>query len=155
MDPLLVVCLHFPSFISTVLIFLCVVLADVVANSTQILLYPISYVQHRLWCDVRRSDGDFEFKGPLDVIQRTYEKEGAAGFYSGVVPFVICNIAYRFAFEYGQQLLVGNDTSTKGYMIGGGFALMLAGILTYPLDLIRRRVILNPLSVSPDEKKKC
>lgn len=129
------------------------VLAEVVANSIQIILYPISYVQHRLWCDVRQSGtAEFEFSGPSDVIRRTYQKEGVAGFYSGVIPFVLCNLTYRFAFEWVQHLLVGNEMTetTKGYMVGGGIALIVAGVLTYPLDLIRRRVILNPLSVSSE-----
>jgi hypothetical protein len=123
------------------------VLAEIVASSAQIILYPIGYVHHRLCCDVKSASQDYEFKGPMDVIRRTYEQEGVSGFYSGVVPFVLCNIAYRFAFEYGQQLFLASDASTRGYMIAGGCALVIAGVLTYPLDLVRRRVILNPLSV--------
>ncbi len=112
-------------------------------------MYPIAYVQHRLWCDIVDDSGRHQFDGPADVITRTLEQEGIRGFYSGIVPFMLCGFMYRMTFEWAHQLLSASsyDTSTTGYIVAGGTALVAASVITYPFDVIRRRLILNPLSV--------
>eukprot|EP00210_Caulerpa_lentillifera_P004938 g4712.t1 len=123
-------------------------LAGALASScSTTLAYPIDLVRTRLAVQT-----SYYYKGVWDVLRRTYIEENVFGLYKGlggslvqVVPNVAVNLtAYETLRSYW---LARHPCQTSPDLLGsvvcGGISGLISSTITYPIDLIRRRMQLQ------------
>ncbi|MCJ1307258.1 hypothetical protein MMC25_000904 [Agyrium rufum] len=122
------------------------------AGATSLLfVYSLDFVRTRLANDAKnaKTGGDRQFNGMLDVYRKTIASDGVLGLYRGFGPSVAGIVVYR-------GLYFGMYDSLKPVVLTGAlesnflasFALGWtvttgAGIAAYPLDTIRRRMMMT------------
>ncbi|KAL7419213.1 ADP/ATP carrier protein [Cryptotrichosporon argae] len=119
--------------------------------SSLLFVYSLDYARTRLANDNKsaKSGGSRQFNGLVDVYRKTLASDGIAGLYRGFVPSVVGIIVYR-------GLYFGLYDSIKPVVLVGplegnflaSFALgwtvtTSAGLASYPLDTIRRRMMMT------------
>ena len=111
-------------------------------------VYPLDFARTRLAADVGKKEGR-EFTGLVDCLQKIFKSDGAYGLYRGFGISVIGIIAYRAAyfgmFDTGKVLLF-EDIKKANFFQMWAFAQAVtvsAGIASYPLDTIRRRLMMQ------------
>jgi solute carrier family 25 (adenine nucleotide translocator) protein 4/5/6/31 len=119
-------------------------------------VYPLDFARTRLAADVG-SGGDREFTGLVDCLKKIAGKDGAAGLYRGFGISVIGIIGYRASyfgmFDTGKVLLF-EDIKTANFFALWGFAQCVtvgAGIFSYPLDTVRRRLMMTSGKTGKDK----
>jgi len=112
-------------------------------------VYSLDYARTRLANDNKsaKKGGERQFSGLVDVYKKTMASDGVAGLYRGFCISCVGIIVYR-GFYFGlydtlKPMLLGDDAS-----LGASFALgygvtVSAGILSYPIDTIRRRMMMT------------
>lgn len=112
-------------------------------------VYPLDFARTRLAVDVGKSGSDRQFNGLLDCIVKIGKSDGALGLYRGFGISVMGIIAYRGAyfglFDTGNAILFG-DGKKANFFLMWAFAqttTTLAGIFSYPLDTVRRRLMMQ------------
>jgi solute carrier family 25 (adenine nucleotide translocator) protein 4/5/6/31 len=115
------------------------------AGATSLLVvYPLDFARTRLGMDTGKGK-DREFTGTIDVIMKTARSSGwgRGGVYNGFVVSCVGIVFYRGAyFGLYDTFATGDYMKNAGFL--GKFALgyavtVTAGLLSYPLDTIRRR----------------
>jgi solute carrier family 25 (adenine nucleotide translocator) protein 4/5/6/31 len=119
--------------------------------SSLLFVYSLDYARTRLANDNKSASkgGSRQFNGLIDVYKKTIASDGIAGLYRGFVPSVVGIIVYR-------GLYFGLYDSVKPVVLVGplqgnvlaSFALgwvvtTSAGLASYPLDTIRRRMMMT------------
>jgi len=111
-------------------------------------VYPLDFARTRLAADVG-SGGKREFNGLIDCLKKVATKDGPQGLYRGFGISVVGIIAYRASyfgmFDTGKVILF-EDIKTANFFAMWGFAQVVtvgAGILSYPLDTVRRRLMMT------------
>jgi solute carrier family 25 (adenine nucleotide translocator) protein 4/5/6/31 len=121
------------------------------AGATSMLfVYSLDYARTRLANDAKnaKSGGARQFNGLIDVYRKTLASDGLAGLYRGFMPSVAGIIVYRGLY-FGMydsikpllpKHLEGNFLANfaLGWAVTTG-----AGIAAYPLDTIRRRMMMT------------
>jgi len=110
-------------------------------------VYPLDYARIRLALDMNR--GGPQFDGVFDVLAQTYRECGISGWYQGYSSAVLGIVLYRGVYFGGYD--IGKHLLSQGSSIFAKFLLaqmvtIFAGIVSYPLDTIRGRMMLRPLS---------
>merc|ERR1712000_799024 len=123
------------------------------AGATSLLfVYSLDYARTRLANDAKsasKGGGDRQFNGLVDVYRKTLASDGIAGLYRGFGPSVLGIIVYRGLY-FGMYdsikpvLLVGplEGNFLASFMLSWGVTTG-AGIASYPLDTIRRRMMMT------------
>jgi solute carrier family 25 (adenine nucleotide translocator) protein 4/5/6/31 len=123
------------------------------AGATSLLfVYSLDYARTRLANDAKsasKGGGDRQFNGLVDVYRKTLASDGIAGLYRGFGPSVLGIVVYRGLY-FGMYdsikpvLLVGplEGNFLASFMLGWGVTTG-AGIASYPLDTIRRRMMMT------------
>jgi len=122
------------------------------AGATSLLfVYSLDYARTRLANDNKsaKKGGERQFNGLVDVYRKTLASDGVAGLYRGFAPSVLGIVVYRGLY-FGMYdsikpvFLVG---SLEGNFLASfllGWAVTTgAGIASYPLDTIRRRMMMT------------
>jgi solute carrier family 25 (adenine nucleotide translocator) protein 4/5/6/31 len=111
-------------------------------------VYPLDFARTRLAADVG-SGGDREFNGLVDCLKKIFVKDGPQGLYRGFGISVVGIIAYRAAyfgmFDTGKMMFFP-DAKKANVFAMWAFAQVVtvsAGILSYPLDTVRRRLMMD------------
>lgn len=111
-------------------------------------VYPLDFARTRLAADVG-SGGDREFNGLVDCLRKIFVKDGPQGLYRGFGISVVGIIAYRAAyfgmFDTGKMMFFP-DAKKANVFAMWAFAQVVtvsAGILSYPLDTVRRRLMMD------------
>lgn len=108
-------------------------------------VYPLDFARTRLAADVG-SGKKREFSGLVNVLTTIAKKDGAAGLYRGFGISVLGIIAYRAAyfgmFDTGKVLFLQDAGIFKKWMYAQAVTVS-AGILSYPLDTVRRRLMMQ------------
>ncbi|GAA5828028.1 hypothetical protein JCM11251_005697 [Rhodosporidiobolus azoricus] len=123
------------------------------AGATSLLfVYSLDYARTRLAADNKSSKkggGDRQFNGLIDVYKKTIASDGVAGLYRGFLPSVVGIIVYRGLYfgMYDSLKPVVMQGSLQGsflasFLLGWGVTTG-AGIASYPLDTIRRRMMMT------------
>jgi solute carrier family 25 (mitochondrial adenine nucleotide translocator), member 4/5/6/31 len=103
-------------------------------------VYPLDYVRTRLGAD---AGGARQFTGMGDCLSKTYKSDGIAGLYRGFGPSVIGIFFYRAAYfglyDTAKPLIPNNVFIKFGV---AQVVTSIAGIAAYPLDTIRRRMMM-------------
>jgi len=119
------------------------------AGATSLLVvYPLDFARTRLAMDTGVGKAR-EFTGTLDCILKTARASGwgKGGVYNGFVVSCVGIIAYRGAY-FGLYDTVADIDAMRGAGFAAKFALgysvtVTAGLLSYPLDTIRRRMMMT------------
>jgi len=120
------------------------------AGATSLLVvYPLDFARTRLAVDVGNNKATREFSGTLDCILKTAKTAGwgKGGVYNGFMVSCVGIIFYRGAY-FGLYDTVSDLDSMKDAGFLQKFALgysvtVTAGLLSYPLDTIRRRMMMT------------
>jgi len=113
-------------------------------------VYSLDYARTRLANDTKSSKkggGERQFNGLLDVYKKTLASDGVAGLYRGFVISCVGIVVYR-GFYFGlydtlKPMLLGNDASLLASFCLGYGVTVSAGLASYPIDTIRRRMMMT------------
>lgn len=127
------------------------------AGATSLLVvYPLDFARTRLAVDTgnEKAGRPREFTGTVDCIMKTAKKSGwgKGGVYNGFMVSCVGIIAYRGAY-FGLYDTVSGNAFMKGAGFWKKFALgysvtVAAGLISYPLDTVRRRMMMTSGGVS-------
>jgi solute carrier family 25 (adenine nucleotide translocator) protein 4/5/6/31 len=121
------------------------------AGATSMLfVYSLDYARTRLANDSKnaKTGGDRQFNGLIDVYRKTLASDGVAGLYRGFMPSVAGIIVYRGLYfgmydSFKPLLPAGLSDSFLASFALGWCVTTGAGIAAYPLDTIRRRMMMT------------
>ncbi|KAF7294806.1 Mitochondrial carrier protein [Mycena indigotica] len=119
--------------------------------SSSLFVYSLDYARTRLSSDAKstKPGGQRQFTGLIDVYKQTLATDGVRGLYRGFGPSIVGIMIYR-GFYFGVY-----DTLKPTVLVGplegsflASFALgwcvtTAAGIAAYPMDTIRRRMMMT------------
>lgn len=111
-------------------------------------VYPLDFARTRLAADVGSGpEGKREFNGLVDCLKKIAAKDGIGGLYNGFGISVIGIIFYRASyfglFDTGKALLLGDKPNLMFVFLWGQIVTVSAGIISYPLDTVRRRLMMS------------
>jgi solute carrier family 25 (adenine nucleotide translocator) protein 4/5/6/31 len=113
-------------------------------------VYSLDYARTRLASDMKSSGKDAaerQFTGLLDVYKKTLASDGVVGLYRGfVISFVGIFIYRGFYFGLYDSImpLVPKENSNLAVRFAVGYAVTVAaGLASYPIDTIRRRMMMT------------
>jgi solute carrier family 25 (adenine nucleotide translocator) protein 4/5/6/31 len=122
------------------------------AGATSLLfVYSLDYARTRLANDAKsaKGGGERQFNGLVDVYKKTLASDGIAGLYRGFMPSVAGIVVYRGLY-FGMYdsikpvVLVGPlEGNFLASFLLGWTVTTGAGIASYPLDTIRRRMMMT------------
>lgn len=119
-------------------------------------VYPLDFARTRLAADVG-SGKEREFNGLVDCLKKSAAKDGVAGLYRGFGISVVGIIAYRASyfgmFDTGKVMLF-EDIKKANFFAMWAFAQVVtvsAGIVSYPLDTVRRRLMMTAGKTGKDK----
>lgn len=112
-------------------------------------VYSLDYCRTRLANDAKAGSkgGERQFNGIVDVYRQTLKSDGVPGLYRGFVISCVGIIVYR-GFYFGlydtlKPMLLGEDAGLiVSFMLGYGVTVS-AGLASYPIDTIRRRMMMT------------
>jgi len=111
-------------------------------------VYPLDFARTRLAADVG-SGGEREFTGLVDCIMKIFKKDGPPGLYRGFGISVVGIVAYRASyfgmFDTGKAMLFPDAKKASVFAMWAfaQFVTVSAGIISYPLDTVRRRLMMD------------
>jgi solute carrier family 25 (adenine nucleotide translocator) protein 4/5/6/31 len=112
-------------------------------------VYSLDYARTRLANDAKAGakGGERQFNGLIDVYAKTLKSDGFVGLYRGFVISCIGIIVYRgcyFGFyDTLKPILLGEDAGLfTSFLLGYGVTIS-AGLVSYPIDTIRRRMMMT------------
>ncbi|PTB66683.1 mitochondrial carrier [Trichoderma citrinoviride] len=113
----------------------------------QLFVYSLDYTRTRLANDAKW--GQHQFNGFIDVYRKTLASDGIVGLYRGFFPSVVRAVVYRGLYfgmydSFKPLILIGSlDSNFLASFCLGYFVTTAAGIAAYPLDTIRRRMMMT------------
>jgi solute carrier family 25 (adenine nucleotide translocator) protein 4/5/6/31 len=122
------------------------------AGATSLLfVYSLDYARTRLANDAKnaKGGGERQFNGLVDVYKKTLASDGLIGLYRGFMPSVLGIIVYRGLYfgmydSFKPVVLVGPlEGNFLASFLLGWTVTTGAGIASYPLDTIRRRMMMT------------
>lgn len=113
-------------------------------------VYSLDYARTRLANDAKsagKGGGERQFNGLVDVYRKTLKSDGIAGLYRGFVISCVGIVVYR-GFYFGlydslKPILLKEDASVALSFLLGYSVTVTAGLLSYPIDTIRRRMMMT------------
>merc|ERR1712039_194044 len=122
------------------------------AGATSLLfVYSLDYARTRLANDAKsaKKGGERQFNGLVDVYKKTLASDGIAGLYRGFMPSVLGIVVYRGLYfglydSIKPVVLVGSlEGNFLASFLLGWTVTTTAGVASYPLDTIRRRMMMT------------
>lgn len=111
-------------------------------------VYPLDFARTRLAADVGKAGKEREFNGLADCIGKVFKKDGLVGLYRGfgvsVQGIIIYRASYFGCFDTAKGMLP--DPKNAGFFLSWGIAQVVttaAGIISYPFDTVRRRMMMQ------------
>jgi len=114
-------------------------------------VYSLDYARTRLANDSKsaKKGGERQFNGLVDVYKKTIATDGVAGLYRGFVVSCVGIIVYRGLY-FGMYdslkpvLLKGDmkDSFLGSFLLGWSITIA-AGLASYPIDTVRRRMMMK------------
>jgi len=112
-------------------------------------VYSLDYARTRMANDTKSSKkgGERQFNGLIDVYRKTIATDGVAGLYRGFVISCVGIVAYRGAYfglyDTLKPMMIGENGSFIASFCLGYAVTVVSGIVSYPLDTIRRRMMMT------------
>merc|ERR1739844_163502 len=110
-------------------------------------VYSLDYARTRLANDAKGKGGERQFNGLIDVYAKTLKSDGIQGLYRGFtiscVGIFICRGMYFGLYDSLKPSGLGADASVLlSFLLGWGVTIT-AGLMSYPIDTIRRRMMMT------------
>jgi len=118
------------------------------AGATSLMfVYPLDFARTRLAADVGKGS-ERQFTGLVDCLKKIRAVDGVKGLYQGFGVSVLGIIAYRACYFGGydtakRTLLSDPKTSVIFKFIVAQCVTSISGIMSYPLDTVRRRMMMQ------------
>jgi len=118
------------------------------AGATSLLfVYPLDFARTRLAADVGKGAAERQFQGLTDCVGKIYASEGLKGLYQGFGISVLGIIMYRACYFGGYDSAKKSIIKEDSYLIFKFFVAQcvtaISGLLSYPLDTVRRRLMMQ------------
>jgi solute carrier family 25 (adenine nucleotide translocator) protein 4/5/6/31 len=120
--------------------------------SSLLFVYSLDYARTRLANDAKAAKkaggaAERQFNGLIDVYKKTLASDGVAGLYRGFVISCVGIIVYRgcyFGFyDTLKPMLLPKDAGVLSSFLLGYGVTVSAGLVSYPVDTIRRRMMMT------------
>ncbi|KAK9240077.1 mitochondrial carrier domain-containing protein [Lipomyces kononenkoae] len=119
--------------------------------TSQIFVYSLDYARTRLANDAKSAakGGERQFNGLIDVYRKTLASDGILGLYRGFGPSIVGIVVYRGLYfglydSLKPVILVGPlEGNFLASFLLGWVVTTVAGIAAYPLDTVRRRMMMT------------
>lgn len=110
-------------------------------------VYSLDFARTRLAADNKAADGSRQFSGLADVYRQILKQEGVRGLYRGFAISCVGIVIYR-GFYFGLydsfEPVIKRYGDNLVYKFALGYAVTVsAGLLSYPIDTIRRRMMMT------------
>jgi solute carrier family 25 (adenine nucleotide translocator) protein 4/5/6/31 len=123
---------------------------SVVGALSLCLVYSLDYARTRLATDVKSTKngvGERKYNGLVDVYRKTLATDGIVGLYRGFVISCVGVIIYRGAYfglyDTLKPILLGPNASLRlSFLLGYGVTIT-SGLIAYPFDTIRQRMMMT------------
>jgi len=110
-------------------------------------VYSLDFARTRLANDAKGKGGERQFNGLIDVYVKTLKSDGIVGLYRGFVISAVGIFIYRGMyfglFDTLKPILIGKDGNVFASFILGWAVTVTAGLMSYPIDTIRRRMMMT------------
>ena len=111
------------------------------------MVYPLDFARTRL-ANQARSGRTGEYMGLLDCIRKTLRSDGLEGLYRGFAVSCMCMVIYRGLYfgiyDSLRPLLPREMEENMAATFGLGYlAAIVSGAVSYPLDTVRRRMMMT------------
>merc|ERR1712217_501076 len=109
-------------------------------------VYSLDFARTRLANDAKGKDGKRQYNGLIDVYKKTLASDGIGGLYRGFVISCVGIFIYRglyFGLYDSLKPLLGDNPSVAFKFVLGYAVTVGAGIASYPIDTIRRRMMMT------------
>jgi len=110
-------------------------------------VYSLDYARTRLANDAKTKDGTRQFNGLVDVYRKTLKSDGIGGLYRGFVISCVGIFVYRGLYfglyDSLKPIILGADASVALSFALGWAVTIFAGLCSYPIDTIRRRMMMT------------
>merc|ERR1712151_342585 len=119
------------------------------AGATSLMVvYPLDFARTRLAADVGKTGAERQFTGLVDCLTKVYKSDGYKGLYQGLGVSVLGIIAYRACYFGGYDtakrvLFSKGKTSILFKFLVAQAVTALSGLVSYPLDTVRRRLMMQ------------
>lgn len=117
--------------------------------SSLLIVYPLDFARTRLGADIGKGEGR-QFNGLVDCIRKVSSSEGYLALYQGFGVSVQGIIVYRGAyfglFDTLKYVAFGDNEKNASFFGKWAIAQVVtaaAGILSYPFDTVRRRMMMQ------------
>jgi solute carrier family 25 (adenine nucleotide translocator) protein 4/5/6/31 len=115
--------------------------------SSLVFVYSLDYARTRLANDTKsaKKGGERQFNGLLDVYVKTMKTDGPIGLYRGFMVSCAGIVIYRgfyFGLYDSLKVLLPVDNFALNFALGWAVTIV-SGLLSYPLDTIRRRMMMT------------
>ncbi|KAG0087808.1 ADP/ATP carrier protein aac3 [Podila epicladia] len=121
--------------------------------SSLLIVYSLDYARTRLANDAKNASikgaaGGRQFEGMIDVYKKTLATDGIAGLYRGFTISAVGIVVYRglyFGLYDSVKPMMSpkmQDSFIASYILGFGVT-TLAGLASYPIDTVRRRMMMT------------
>lgn len=126
-----------------------VISGGVAGAMSLVFVYSLDYARTRLANDLKSSKkgGERQYSGMIDVYKKTMKSDGIAGLYRGFVISCVGIIVYRgcyFGFyDTLKPIVLGEDAGLLISFMLGYVVTISAGLVSYPIDTIRRRMMMT------------
>ncbi|XP_050295518.1 ADP,ATP carrier protein 1-like [Anthonomus grandis grandis] len=111
-------------------------------------VYPLDYARTRLGADVGKTTKERQYHGMIDCIVKTFKSDGLMGLYRGfnvsVQGIIMYRAAYFGCFDTAKESLP-DPKNTPVYIsfLIAQTVTMVSGLVSYPLDTVRRRMMMQ------------
>jgi len=124
------------------------ILSGGVAGSLSLMfVYSLDYCRTRLANDPKSKDGTRQYSGMIDVYAKTIKSDGIQGLYRGFVISCVGIFIYRGMYfglyDSIKPILLGDNASVFLSFLLGWVVTVTAGLMSYPIDTIRRRMMMT------------
>jgi len=113
-------------------------------------VYSLDYARTRLANDAKgakKGGGERKFNGLIDVYRKTLKSDGIQGLYRGFVISCVGIFIYRGMYfglyDSLKPILLGENAGVFVSFILGWGVTVTAGLMSYPIDTIRRRMMMT------------
>jgi len=110
-------------------------------------VYSLDFARTRLANDAKGKGGERQFNGLIDVYVKTLKSDGIVGLYRGFVISAVGIFIYRGMyfglFDTLKPILIGKDGNVFASFLLGWAVTVTAGLMSYPIDTIRRRMMMT------------
>jgi solute carrier family 25 (adenine nucleotide translocator) protein 4/5/6/31 len=114
-------------------------------GASLVFVYSLDFARTKLANDLKGKGGKRQYSGLIDVYKQTIASDGIVGVYRGFnISFVGIFIYRGFYFGLYDTIMPMFKTSSFAISFAVGYAVtVVAGILSYPIDTIRRRMMMT------------